>query len=73
MITESARTGCRALRIRAATGRGSARASTMAVMHAGVVQVDRGGVGAVVGGEHDRLPADCDAVAVQEGAAPWRA
>ena len=49
----------------------SARASMMAVMcHAGVVQVDRGGVGTVVGGEDDRLPADCDAVAVQEGAGP---
>ena len=37
-------------------------------VYAGVVQVDRGGVGAVVGGEHDRLLADLDAVAVQEGA-----
>ena len=37
-------------------------------MYAGVVQVERGEVGAVVGGEHDRLLADLDAVAVQEGA-----
>ena len=40
--------------------------------HTGVVQVERGGVGAVVGGEHDGLLADLDAVAVQEGAGAVR-
>ena len=40
--------------------------------HAGVGQVDRGRVGAVVGGEHDRLLADQHAVAVQEGAGAVR-
>ncbi len=36
--------------------------------HARVVQIERGEVGAVVGGEHDGLLADLDSVAVQEGA-----